>query len=455
MEEIPSSSSVSTKLHRVAKLAQQTPKMVFTSLSHHMDMDWMKEAYKRTRKNGAAGIDGVTAAEYEKNLEGNLKSLLDQAKSGRYRAPAVRRVMIPKGSGKEYRPIGIPTLEDKVLQKAVVLLLEAVYEQDFKDISYGFRPNRSAHQALEEIRNGIMDMWGGVVLEMDIRKFFDTIDHGHLREMLSKRIRDGVLTRLIGKWLKAGVMHNGVLEKTKLGSPQGGVISPVLANVYLHEVLDTWFEEEVKPRMNGKTHLIRYADDAVMLFSDENDAQRVLSTLSKRFEKYGLTLHPEKTQLVAFQRPPRDGKPPKGPQGGKSFDFLGFTHYWGKSRKGKYVVQRKTAGKRFQRAVKQMNDWCRSVRHIPVIDQWRQLRSKLTGHYNYYGIPGNSSSLSRFFHLVRRIWQKWLNRRTHKAKVTWEKMAKLLERFPLPQPNVYNPHIPLILRVCEPRSRMR
>jgi len=351
--------------------------------------------------------------------------------------------------------MAVPTLEDKVLQRAVVMLLEAVYEQDFKDFSHGFRPKRSAHQALKEIWDRIMDMRGGVVVELDIRKFFDTLGHGYLREMLRKRIRDGVLIRLIGKWLNAGVMHDGVIEKTELGSPQGGVVSPILANVYLHEVLDTWFEEEVKPRMKGKTHLIRYADDAVILFSDENDAKRVLSVLPKRFEKYGLTLHPEKTRLVAFPRPSRYEKPQKKPDGGKSFDFLGFTHYWGKSRKGNWVVQRKTAGKRFSRAVKRMNAWCRSVRHLPVRDQWRQLRLKLMGHNNYYGIPGNSDSLARFLHCVRRIWQKWLNRRSQKAKMTWEKMAKLLKRYPLPRPQVYNPYIPLNLRVCDPRSRMR
>jgi RNA-directed DNA polymerase len=455
--EIQSSRSVSTKLNRVAELARQAPKMSFTSLSHHIDIEWLREAYRRTRKDGAVGIDRVSAKDYAADLETNLQSLLNRAKSGSYRAPAVRRVMIPKGKGKEYRPIGIPTFEDKILQRAVSMVLEAVYEQDFYDFSYGFRPKRSAHQALEELRNRMMDMHGGVVLELDIRKFFDTLDHRHLREILSKRIRDGVIVRLIGKWLKAGVMHEGKLQRNSGGTPQGGVISPILANVYLHEVLDKWFVTEVQPRMKGQTHLIRYADDAVMVFSNEFDAKRVFETLPKRLEKYSLTLHPDKTRLVQFERPPKNGKPPKGPDrtGSNSFDLLGFTHYWGRSLKGNWVIQRKTAKSRFARAVSNINEWCRKNRHMLITDQWEQLCRKLRGHYNYYGIPGNSDSISRFRHCVRRIWRRWLSRRSQRGWVNWEKMAMILKRFPLPLPNVWNPHIPLILRACNPRSRMR
>jgi RNA-directed DNA polymerase len=455
MSEIPSSKNITTKLNQVAKLAQQTPKMSFTSLSQHIDIDWLKEAYRRTRKDGAAGIDKVTAAEYGQNLEENLQSLLDRAKSGRYRAPAVRRVLIPKGSGKEFRPIGIPTFEDKVLQRAVTMLLEAVYEQDFYEFSYGFRPGRSGRQAIEEIREQIMEMRGATVLEMDIRKYFDTIDHRQLREMLSKRIRDGVLVRLIGKWLKAGVMIEGVIEKTSEGTPQGGVISPLLANVYLHEVLDDWFVKEVLPRMKGQARIIRYADDAVLIFSNENDAHRVMKSLPKRFGKYGLALHPTKTRIVSFKRPPKNGKPPKGPTGGASFDFLGFTHYWAKSRRGNWVVYRKTAKDRYHRALKTMNEWCRNNRHLHVRDQWQKISVKLKGHFNYYGVTGNARGLWQFAYHVTRTWKKWLNRRSQKAGMTWEKMDKLLKRYPLPRPHVFNPHIPLILRVCEPRSRMR
>jgi group II intron reverse transcriptase/maturase len=235
--------------------------MVFTTLAHHIDVDWLREAYRRTRKDGARGVDGQTAADYASNLEDNLRSLLDRAKSGTYRAPPVRRVHIPKGDGKQTRPIGIPTFEDKVLQRAVAMILEAVYEQDFQDFSYGFRPGRSAHQALQALHKGLARMAGGWVLEVDIRKFFDTLDHEHLREILRRRVRDGVLLRLIGKWLNAGVLEGLELSYPESGTPQGGVISPLLANIYLHEVLDEWFVRDVKPRLNGPAFLVRYADD--------------------------------------------------------------------------------------------------------------------------------------------------------------------------------------------------
>ena len=270
------STNVSTKQERIAALAKQSPQMAFTSLAYLMDLDWLKEAYRRTRKDGAVGVDGVTAGEYEQDLEGNLQRLLDRAKSGTYRAPPVRRVHIPKGgSTTETRPIGIPTLEDKVLQRAVVMLLEPIYEQDFLDCSYGFRPGRSAHQALKSFRDQLMNCRGGYVLEVDIRKFFDNLDHGHLRAFLQHRVRDGVLLRLIGKWLKAGVMEDGSVSYPDSGSPQGGVISPLLSNVFLHYVLDLWFEQDVKPRLRDRAFLIRFADDFVIGFRDDRDARRV------------------------------------------------------------------------------------------------------------------------------------------------------------------------------------
>jgi len=261
MPKTPNFESVSTRRQRIAELAKQAPQMAFTSLNHHLDLDWLREAFHRTRKDGAPGVDGQTWAGYAENLEANLQSLLDRAKSGTYRAPPVRRVHIPKGTGKETRPIGIPTLEDKVLQRAVMMILEAIYEQDFSDGSYGFRPGRSAHQALESLWTQIMKSHGGWILEVDIRKFFDSLDHGHLREFLQRRVRDGVLLRLIGKWLNAGVLEDGHVTYPEAGSPQGGVISPILANVFLHYVLDEWFAGEVQPRLQGRAFLIRYADD--------------------------------------------------------------------------------------------------------------------------------------------------------------------------------------------------
>jgi RNA-directed DNA polymerase len=424
------SETVSTKQERIATLARQSPEMGFTSLAYLMDLEWMHEAYRRTRKDGAVGVDGQTAAEYERDLEGNLRSLLDRAKSGRYFAPPVRRVYIPKaGSPTEKRPIGIPTLEDKILQRAVVMLLEPIYEQDFHDGSYGFRPGRSAHDALESLWKGTMDLKGGWVLEVDIRKFFDTLEHSHLREALQHRVRDGVLLRLIGKWLNAGVMENGSISYPEAGSPQGGVISPLLANVYLHDVLDTWFQREVQPRLAGRAFLIRYADDFVIVFENESDARRVMEVLPQRFGQYGLTLHPDKTRRVAFKQPD-DRDLSSGPPG--TFDLLGFTHYWAKSRKGNWVVKRKTSSSRLTRALRAIAEWCRKHRHQPVREQHQTLSAKLRGHCAYYGITSNSSSLSSFRYQVHRTWRYWLSRRNRERTMTWDCFNRLLGRYPLP-----------------------
>lgn len=444
MTETPGSSTISTKLERIAKLAKEAPTMAFTTLAHHIDIDWLREAHQRTRKDGAPGVDGQTAEQYAANLEDNLRSLLERAKSGTYRAPPVRRVHIPKGSGVETRPIGIPTFEDKVLQRAVVMVLEAIYEQDFLDCSYGFRRGRSAHQALAALYSQATRMAGGWVLEVDIRKFFDCLDHKRLVEILRRRVLDGVLLRLIGKWLRAGVLEDGGITYPDAGSPQGGVISPMLANIFLHEVLDTWFDREVKPRLSGQAHLIRYADDAVMLFANEEDARRVLTVLPKRFEKYGLTLHPDKTRLVEFRRPDRRPPPTGGGAPGRpgTFDLLGFTHYWGVSRAGKWTVKRKTAKDRLCRALQRIAAWCREHRHDKVRAQCKTLGNKLRGHYGYYGITGNSDSLRRLFRGVVSVWRKWLDRRSQRARMAWERMRKLMERYPLPQPRITHPLLP-------------
>jgi RNA-directed DNA polymerase len=396
------------------------------------------EAYRRTRKDGAPGVDGQGADEYAVNLEDNLRSLLDRAKTGTYRAPPVRRVHIPKGSGgAQTRPIGIPTFEDKVLQRAVAMVLSAIYEQDFLDCSYGFRPGRSAHQALRTVRDQLMATGGGWVLELDIERFFDTLDRRHLQDILRQRVQDGVLLRLIGKWLNAGVQEDGCVTHPDAGSPQGGVISPVLSNVYLHEVLDVWFERQVRPRLRGRASLIRYADDAVLVFSDEDDARRVLDVLPKRFGRYGLTLHPEKTRLVRFQRPRRlpppgdlDVAPPE------TFDLLGFTHLWARSRSGFWVVKQFTATSRFSRALHRIRDWCRTFRHLPMLEQLQTLSQKLRGHFAYYGITGNSGAITRFWHEVKRTWRMWLGRRSNRGGITWERFAAFLSRHPLPAPAI-------------------
>ena len=434
MTETSNSGSVSTRQQRIAKLAKRSPQMAFTSLNHYLDLRWLHEAFLRTRKDGAPGVDGQTWIQYADNLEENLQSLLGRAKSGTYRAPPVRRVYIPKGTGKETRPIGIPTLEDKVLQRAVVMILEAIYEQDFYGCSYGFRRGRSAHAALDSLWTQTMKTGGGWLLEVDIRKFFDTLDHGHLRTFLQQRIRDGVLLRLVGKWLNAGVLEDGCLSYPDAGSPQGGVISPILANVFLHYVLDEWFAREVQSRLAGRAFLIRYADDFVIGFTHEDDARRVMEVLPKRFGKYGLAIHPDKTKLVPFRRPPHDSPPKGAPHGDQpgTFDLLGFTHYWGRSRKGNWVVKRRTASSRFTRAVKRITHWCRTNRHRPIVEQHRILSQKLRGHYAYYGITGNSIALSRFREEVCRVWRKWLGRRKRKNRPPWSWFVRLQERYHLP-----------------------
>ncbi len=437
MDEIPVSTTVSTKQRRIAALAQQAPGLSLHSLSHHIDIDWLREAYRRTRKDGAPGIDQVTAEVYAENLEANLRDLLDRAKSGdRYRAPAVRRVHIPKGDGSKTRPIGIPTFEDKVLQRAVAMVLEPIYEQDFLDCSYGFRPGRSAHQALEDAWQRLMKMGGGIVIEVDIQGFFDAVDRAQLRQILERRVRDGVVLRLLGKWLNAGVWEEGRITHPETGTPQGGVISPILSNIYLHEVMDVWFDREVKPRLTGQAFLIRFADDIVMGFAREDDARRVMDVLPKRFEKYGLTLHPEKTRMLDFRKPGRPPGPkgPGGPPDPEGFDLLGFTHYWGKSLRGNWVIKRKTAKSRFTRAIRRIDQWCRANRHLPIGEQWKTLGRKLKGHNGYYGITGNSMGLVRFREAVQRRWKYWLGHRSQKAKRTWEWFKQIKKRFPLPSP---------------------
>jgi group II intron reverse transcriptase/maturase len=291
------------------------------------------------------------------------------------------------------------------------MVLEPIYEQDFLDCSYGFRPGRSAHQALEVWRNQLMSFGGGWVIELDVQRFFDTLDKAQLRTFLRRRVRDGVLLRLIGKWLKAGVLENGTVWYPEAGTPQGGVASPLLANIFLHE-LDVWFEREIKRRLRGRAVLIRYADDAVLGFSDEEDARRVLAVLPKRFGKYGLALHPEKTRLIDFRSPQRrDSTGPADQPQQRTFDLLGFTHYWAKSRRGYWVIKQKTAKDRLTRAITRITLWCREHRHRPVGEQHRELVQKLRGHYGYYGITGNSYALSRFLHEVKRRWCYWLNRR--------------------------------------------
>lgn len=423
------STNLSTKRQRIAALARAKRGVALSTLHHVIDLEWMKEAWRLTRKDGAPGIDGVMAADYAENLEANLLDLLERIKSGRYQAPPVRRAYIPKSDG-SLRPLGLPTLEDKVAQRAIVMVLEAVYEQDFLACSYGFRPGRSAHQALQDLRTGFMSHRLRWVLDIDIVKYFDTIPHSQLRAFLDSRVTDGVIRRMIDKWLKAGVLENGLLRYATEGSPQGGVISPILSNIFLHHVLDEWFENEVRPRLAGNSALVRFADDAVMAFAYFRDAKRVLGVLDKRLHRYGLRLHPEKTRFVDFRSDSSDGSPPA--TDGTSFTFLGFCHVWGRTRRGGRAVRQVTAKSRYARALAAITDWCRNNRHRPIKDQHAHLSAMMRGHYAYYGVSGNYRRLSWYADEVANIWKKWLSRRDRRKRFLWSRFADLLRRYPLP-----------------------
>jgi RNA-directed DNA polymerase len=433
-----SSNSVSTKQRRIALLAEYHGQEGLSTLGHYLDLEWLKEAYGQVRRDSAPGVDGRSVADYGSALEENLGPLIGRAKSGSYQAPPVRRVHIPKGDGKETRPIGMPTVEDKILQRAVVMLLEPIYEREFYDCSYGFRPGRSAHQALKALWQGLGWTQSGWVVDVDIRAFFDTLDHGQLMKILQKRVKDGVILRLVAKWLKAGVMEKGALTYPETGTPQGGVISPLLSNIYLHEVLDEWFEVTVRPRLQARGFMVRYADDFVMGFECREDAERVMKALPKRFGRYGLKLHEGKTRLVRFGKPEAGSEASGGGGQPETFDFLGFTHHWAKSRKGRWFVQRKTARQRLSRALKALHQWCRKNQHRPVEELMRRLGRKLQGHYAYYGITCNYRSLAQFYEGATQCLRWWLNRRSRQRDgMSWDRFKHLIrEVFPLPKPRI-------------------
>jgi RNA-directed DNA polymerase len=432
MRDTSRSPIVSTKLQAIAEQAIEYPEMVFTTLAHHIDVEWLGEAYRLTNKRSAAGIDGVTATEYGANLEENLQALHERLKSGQYKAPPVERVWLDKEDGRK-RPIGKPTFEDKIVQRAVVMLLEAVYEQDFYDFSHGFRPGHSAHQALHELREQCREQNIKWVVDADVSGFFDELRHDLLRDFIKRRVNDGGILRLIGKWLNAGVMEEGNLTYAEKGSPQGGVVSPLLANVFLHYVLDEWYEQAVKPRLKGCSFLLRFADDFVIGCELESDARRIMEVLPKRFDRYGLTIHPHKTKSVKFGKPPKNGSP--DPKNG-TFDFLGFTHYWAKSRRGYWVIKRKTAHKRQRRSIKALWQWCKENRHLPLKEQYRMLCLKLRGHYQYYGIRSNYHQLEAVYQQVLKGWWYWLNRRNRQRDLEWEKFKQILTILPLPRPRI-------------------
>jgi group II intron reverse transcriptase/maturase len=392
-------------------------------------------SFSELRKDAAAGVDEVSARDYQGNLSANLKDLHRRLRERQYGAQALRRVYIEKEDGKQ-RPLSIPVLEDKVVQKATAEILGRIYEQDFLPCSYGYRPRRNAHDAVEAIRKQISVGKVNYVLEADIRDYFGSIVREELKRMLQKRIQDQDVLRLIAKWLNVGVIEDGRLLTSENGTYQGSVISPVLANVYLHEVLDRWMEEQVKPRMRGEISLYRFADDFVVCFQYRSDAERFQQVLPKRFAKYGLRLHPEKTRLLAFgrfaeERAQRDGKCKP-----ETFGFLGFTFYGGKSRAGKFVVKYKTMSKRLKRGLLRWGQWCQQNRHLTLQEQRERLRVVLHGHYQYYGLQTNYRSLGLFYRGSLNLWRKWLGRRDRATAMTWEKFNKILQKYPLPGPRI-------------------
>jgi RNA-directed DNA polymerase len=424
---------MSTELSRLSELAKADKTTRFLSIAHHLTPTALMAAFEGLRKDASAGVDGVTYRKYEQDVWVNIPALHHRLVSHQYRAQPLRRVYIPKENGKE-RPISIPSLEDKIVQRTTGTVLNAIYEQDFLPCSYGFRPGRSPHHALDAIGRTICRGPMAYVLEADIQGYFDNIVRSQLMAFVERRIGDGSILRLIRKWIHVGVIEDGRLLVTETGTGQGQVISPLLANIYLHYVLDEWFEHEVKPRLRGQAAEIRYADDFILCFQYREDAERVLDVLSKRFAKYGLTLHPEKTRLLAFGRAalPSD---PHAPQPA-TFDFLGFTHVCARSRRGRFTIHVRTIRNRLRRSVKAVAQWCQQHRHDPVANQAAALNAKLRGHYQYYGRPTNYHSLWRFYRLVRRLWHKWLTRRTRGKRLDWDTFQQLLARHPLLLPRI-------------------
>lgn len=425
---------MSTQLSRLTELATADKTTQFLSIAHLLTPAALMAAFESLRKDASAGVDEVTYREYEQDVWRHIPTLHDRLVSHQYRAQPLRRVYIPKENGRQ-RPISIPALEDKIVQKATVTVLNAIYEPDFLPCSYGFRPGRSAHNALDAIGRTICRGPIAYVLEADIQGYFDAIVRSQLMAFVERRIGDSSILRLIRKWIHIGVVEDGRLLVTETGTGQGQVISPLLANIYLHYVLDEWFEHEVKPRLRGTAAEIRYADDFILCFQYREDAERVQRVLAKRFAKYGLTLHPEKTRLLAFGRSALP-KRPSDPQPA-TFDFLGFTHIGARSRRGRFCIHVRTMRKRLRRSVKAMAQWCQQHRHDPVEAQAAALNAKLRGHYQYYGRPTNSRCLWQFYRAVRRRWHKWLNRRSRRKSLNWACFNhQLLRRYPLLLPRI-------------------
>jgi len=424
-------------LDRVRQVARQDKEAQFTALLHHVDLDRLRAAYRAIRPQAAPGVDRVTWADYGQDLEANLRDLHARLHAGRYRAKPSRRVYIPKADGR-LRPLGIATLEDKIVQRAVVEVLNAVYEVDFLGFSYGFRPGRSPHDALDALVVGISRKKVNWVLDADIRDFFGQLDQAWLRKFLGHRIADKRVLRLIDKWLAAGVIENGQWTRSDQGSPQGASVSPLLANVYLHYVLDLWVDWWRHRHGHGDVIIVRWADDFIVGFEDQQDAQRFLVELRERLAKFGLELHPDKTRLIEFGRHAVERRRARGLGKPETFDFLGFTHLCGKTRKGRFWLRRITISKRMRAKLREVNDQLKRRRHQPVPAQGRWLASVVRGHFAYYAVPGNTDAVAAFRTQATRHWYKALRRRSQRTRVNWERMNRYATRW-LPPARVMHP----------------
>jgi RNA-directed DNA polymerase len=420
---------MSPGLIRVAEAAKRNPGRLL-SLAHHIDVGALRRGYSRIRNNAAVGVDGETKEQYGEDLEANLRDLHQRLKTMRYRHQPLRRVFIEKEGGKQ-RPIGISSLEDKIVQNALSELLGANYEQDFLDCSYGFRPGRKPHDALRAFDQAAHRGEINWVLDADVVSYFDRIDRKKLKELLQRRIADKSLMRLIGKCLHVGVLESGEITTPETGTAQGSTLSPLLANVYLHYVLDLWFENEVKPRLSGKAKQLRFADDFLIGFEHREDAEKVLRVLTKRLARYGLELHPDKTRMVDFRRPPRNYKG----HGPETFDFICFTVLWKRNRKGGWYLGTHTRVKSLRRAKKEVYEMCRRQRHLSVKEQHATLVNRIRGHIAYFGVRGNERRLALLIRSVERSWHKWLNRRSQRSTMTWARFKDLLRTYPLPAPH--------------------
>jgi RNA-directed DNA polymerase len=423
------------KLALISERARREPGYQFTCLAHLLNERFLKDCYYSLGRDRASGIDGVSWTEYGKHLDENLNNLVTRMKAKRYKPQPAKRVYIPKNEQAK-RPLGLPALEDKVVQKGISRILEAIYEADFVDCSYGFRPERNCHQAINAVDKTIMTKPVSYVIEADIKGYFDNVSHKWMMEFLQVRIKDPSFLLLIRRFLKAGYFEAGQIVGTEQGTPQGGNLSPMLSNILLHYVLDLWFEKKVKPRVRGACHLVRYADDFICMVQYKDDAQCIEQALRERFAKFALELHPKKTRVISFGRYERENAKRQNRKA-NTFDFLGFTHYCGTSRRGKFIVGRKTSRKKFRIKCKAMNDWLRKIRNFrKAKDWWPILQAKLRGHYQYYGVSGNIRSLRRFYFLTLRMTLKWLNRRSQHKSFNRKRFYKYLEHYPLPEPRI-------------------